>query len=223
MQASSVESTTILFTQLSLTTTSVSSRRIQNHAGGDLTNLITAIQLGDAADARNSLAHLKLLGSGGADPGSPLGAFLATVANSLASHNIGGAQKALEVFESTAANRVEPVAAAAPLALTSGTQDNPGVSEMGQDLLTLFSAIHSGDTAGAQSAYGSLKDTLESTNESNANFANQYGSSTESGSLYSLMAQIGAALDTGNLNRVQNTMDTFMRNLSSGSLVSATA
>jgi hypothetical protein len=37
------------------------------------------------------------------------------------------------------------------------------------------------------------------------------------------MTQIGTALSTGNLSRVQGTMDQFMQNLSSGSLVSASA
>jgi hypothetical protein len=49
------------------------------------------------------------------------------------------------------------------------------------------------------------------------------GNSSGSGSLYSLMTQIGTALNTGNITHVQGTMDTFMRNLSAGSLVSTSA
>ncbi len=223
MLTASLQSTTITYTQLSLTTTSINSRRIQSQADGGLGNLISAIKSGNTTDAQNSLGDLRMLGTGSVDSASPLGAFLVSAANSLASYNIAGAQQALAVFESTGANRVEPVASSAALSLRAGEQSRPGVTPLGEDLLNLFKALSSGDTTSAQSAYGSLNNLLESNDGSVSDFANQYGSCAESGSLYSLMAQIGTALSTGNLTRVQNTMDTFMRNLSSGSLVRATA
>jgi hypothetical protein len=107
--------------------------------------------------------------------------------------------------------------------LAPSAASGPGVGAFGQDLLSLFSAIQSGDASSAQSAYGTLSNLMESSGGSASKMGNIFGSSSESGSLYSLMSQIGAALNTGNLTRVQSTMDNFMQNLSSGSLVSATA
>ena len=223
MLASGLQSTTITYTQLSLTTASITSSRSNSPADGELSNMISAIKSGNTTDARNSLAELQMIGGAHADPASPLGAFLVSVSTSLASYNIAGAQNALAVFEASAANRVEPVASSAALSLDPGGRTTPGVTALGEDLLNLYKALDSGDTTSAQSAYGSLNNLLETNGGSGSDFANQYGSSTESGSLYSLMAQIGAALSTGNLPRVQSTMDTYMRNLSSGSLVSTTA
>jgi hypothetical protein len=221
MLTSGLQSTTITYTQLSLTTASITSRRSTNPVDGELSNLISAIKSGNTTDARNSLAELQMVGGAHADSSSPLGTFLVSVSTSLASYNIAGAQNALAVFEASAANRVEPVASSAALSLAPGGRTTPGVTALGEDLLNLYKALDSGDATSAQSAYGSLNNLLESNGGSD--FANQYGNGAESGSLYSLMAQIGAALSTGNLSRVQSTMDTYMRNLSSGSLVSTTA
>ncbi len=223
MLTSSLQSTTITYTQLSLTTTSINSRKMQSPVDCELGNLISAIKSGNTTDAQNSLGELRMICAGNVDSASPLSAFLVSASNSLSNYNIAGARQALAVFESTGANRVEPVASSAALSLRAGEQSHPGVTAMGEDLLNLFKALNSGDTTSAQSAFGSLNRMLETSDGSAGDFASQYGSSTESGSLYSLMAQIGAALSTGNLPRVQNTMDTFMRNLSSGSLVSASA
>jgi len=222
MLTSGLQSTTITYTQLSLTTASITSRRSNSPADGELSNLISAIKSGNTTDARNSLAELQMVGGAHADSSSPLGTFLVSVSTSLASYNIAGAQNALAVFEASAANRVEPVASSAALSLAPGGRTTPGVTALGEDLLNLYKALDSGDATSAQSAYGSLNNLLES-NGGGGDFANQYGNGAESGSLYSLMAQIGAALSTGNLSRVQSTMDTYMRNLSSGSLVSTTA
>lgn len=218
-----VQNTTILVTQLSLTSASISSTRIQGSAEDDLSSLISAIKSGDTADAQNSLADLKMMSQANADPASPLGAFLATVTNALGSYNIAGAQSALAALESSTGPRVAPIESSAALSLMPSERQGPGVSAMGQDLLSLYKAIDSGDTASAQSAYGSLSSLLQSSGASAGNYGDQLGNSSDSGSLYSLMAQVGSALSTGNISRVQGAMDKFMQNLSSGSLVSATA
>jgi len=220
---SSLQSTTILYAQLTLTAASITSRRVQSSGEVELASLISAIKSGDTADAQSSLAELKMQGSTSADPSSAVGVFLASVSNSLAGYNIAGAQRALAVFESSAAQRVAPVSSSTALSLIPSERTGPGVSALGQDLLSLFNAIGSGDTAGAQSAYGSLSSLLESSGGSNSTYGDFLGNSSGSGSLYSLMAQIGTALSTGNITRVQGTMDTFMRNLSAGSLVSTSA
>ena len=218
-----LQSTTIHLTQLSLTSTSISSTRIQGSAEGELSSLISAIKSGDTADAQNCLADLKMVSTANADPSSPLGAFLATVTNALGSYNIAGAQSALATLESTTGPRIAPVESTAALSLMPSKRSSQGVSAMGQDLLSLSKAIDSGDTASAQSAYGSLSSLLEGSGASDSNYGDLLGNSSESGSLYSLMTQIGSALSTGNLTCVQGTMDKFMQNLSSGSLVSTTA
>jgi hypothetical protein len=223
MQTSTLQNTTILYAQLSLMATSVTTRKTSSSADGELSSLISAIKSGNTAQALGSLADLQMMGQTNVNPDSALGVFLASVTASLSSYNISGAQKALAVFEASSAQRVEPVSPASSLMLAPSAASGPGVGAYGQDLLGLFRAVQSGDATSAQSAYGTLSNLMESSGGSASNFGNLFGGSTESGSLYSLMAQIGAALNTGNLTRVQSTMDQFMQNLSSGSLVSATA
>jgi len=223
MLTSSLQNTTILYAQLSVMATSVTTRKVTNSVDGELSSLVSAIKSGNTAEAQSSLADLQIMGQTNVNPDSALGAFLASVSASLGSYNISGAQKALSTFESSSAERVAPVSPASTLTLSPSAATGPGVGAFGQDLLNLVSAIHSGDTASAQSAYGSLSNLLENSGGSSGGYGNNSGSNSESGSLYSLMAQIGAALNTGNLTRVQSTMDNFMQNLSSGSLVSATA
>ncbi|MFZ1084417.1 MAG: hypothetical protein WAN35_05595 [Terracidiphilus sp.] len=223
MQTSSLQNTTILYAQLSLMATSVTTRKISNSVDSELSSLISAIKSGNTAEAQGSLAEMQMMGQTNVNPDSALGAFLSSVSASLSSFNIRGAQKAVGVFEASAAPRVAAVEPASALMLAPSAASGPGVGAFGQDLLSLFSAIHSGDATSAQFAYGTLSNLMESNGGSGGNFGNMFGSNAESGSLYSLMAQIGAALNTGNLTRVQSTMDQFMQNLSSGSLVSATA
>jgi hypothetical protein len=220
MLTSSLQNTTILYAQLSVMATSVTTRKTSSNVDGELSSLISAIKSGNTAEAQGSLADLQMMGQTNVNPDSALGAFLGSVSASLSSYNIAGAQKALGVFEASSAERVDPATPASSLMLAPKAASGPGVGTFGQDLLSLFSAIHSGDTASAQSAYGTLNNLMQS---SGGNYGNQSGNSAESGSLYSLMAQIGTALNTGNLTRVQSTMDQFMQNLDSGSLVSATA
>ncbi len=223
MQTSSLQNTTILYAQLALMTTSVSTRKISNPVDSELSSLISAIKSGNTAEAQGSLADLQMMGQTNVNPDSALGLFLNSVSAALSSYNIRGAQKALGAFEASSAQRVPPVEPASALMLAPSAASGPGVGTVGPDLLNLLSAIHSGDAASAQSAYGTLSNLIESSGGSGGNYGNLFGSGAESGSLYSLMAQIGAALNTGNLTRVQSTMDQFMQNLSSGSLVSATA
>jgi hypothetical protein len=223
MLTSSLQNTTILYAQLSVIATSVTTRKISNPVEGELSSLISAIKSGNTGEAQGSLADLQMMGQTNVNPDSALGAFLASVTASLSSFNIRGAQKALGVFEASSAQSVAPVESASALMLAPRAASGPGVGAFGQDLLSLFSAIHSGDAASAQSAYGTLNNLMENSGGSANNHGNFFGNGAASGSLYSLMAQIGAALDTGNLSRVQGTMDTFMQNLDSGSLVSATA
>lgn len=223
MQTASLQNTTILYAQLSLMATSVTTRKITNSVDGELSSLISAIKSGNTAQAQGSLADLQMMGQTNVNPDSALGAFLASVSASLSSYNISGAQKALGVYEASSAQRVPPVESASALMLAPSAPSGPGVGAAGQDLLNLFSAIHSGDASSAQTAYGTLSNLMESNGGSAGSVGNLFGNSSESGSLYSLMAQIGAALNTGNLTRVQSTMDKFMQNLDTGSLLNATA
>jgi hypothetical protein len=222
MLISGLQSTTIVYTQLSVTSAYITSRRVNNILEGELSGLISAIKSGNTSEARSSLSEIKMLGAGNSDPTSPLGAFLATVNNSLSEFNIAGAQRAVADLEATAAPRVEAVEPAAQLSLTAGERSGPAVNPLGEDLLNLFSAITAGDADSAQSAYGSLNNQMKSS-ANKISFGYAFENSTESGTLYSLLAQVGAALSTGDITRVQGAVDNFMGNLSSGSLVSATA
>lgn len=223
MLTSGLQSTTITYTQLSITSTYIASRRVRNALEGELSTLISAIKSGDTTDARNGLNGIKLLGAGSVDASSPIGAFLANVSNSLSTGNIIGAQQAVAILEATAAPRVGAVQPAAQLALTAGEPTGPAINPLGQDLLSLFSAISAGDATSAQSAYGSLNSQMAGNTNGKSSFGNTFETSAESGTLYNLLAQVGVALSTGNITRVQGAVDAFMQNLSSGSLVSATA
>ena len=162
MLTSSLQNTTILYAQLALMTTSVSTRKISNPVDSELSSLISAIKSGNTAEAQGSLADLQMMGQTNVNPGSALGVFLATVSAALSSYNINGAQKALGVFEASSAPRVPPVEPASALMLAPSAPSGPGVGTVGPDLLNLLSAIHSGDAASAQSAYGTLSNLMES-------------------------------------------------------------
>jgi hypothetical protein len=224
MLTSGLQNTTILYAQLSVTATSITTSRVRNSLEGDLSGLVSAIKSGDTVEARSCLAELHMISATNVDPASPIGIFLANVTNSLTSFDIAGAQSALGALEATAAApRVEPAASSNALSLVPSQRLGPAISPVGKDLMTLFSAVSSGDTEGAQTAYGALSNLLDSGTANSSQYGNLLESGAESGSLYSLMTQIGTALSTGNLSRVQGTMDQFMQNLSSGSLVSASA
>jgi hypothetical protein len=76
----------------------------------------------------------------------------------------------------------------------------------------------------AQSAYDSLTNLLDTTDSSTTDSsASTTSSGSSNTSFSSLLAEIGSALSSGNVSSAQTALDSFLTNLSSGSLVSATA
>jgi E3 ubiquitin-protein ligase DOA10 len=92
-------------------------------------------------------------------------------------------------------------------------------------VLSLFSAISSGNVTDAQSAYDSLTSLLNSTDSSSTSTSStsDSASSSTATSFKNLLAQIGSALSSGNVTNAQDALDGFLQSLSTGSLVSATA
>jgi hypothetical protein len=194
---------------------------------------MSAIKSGDSTDAKTYLAQVEKLAPSNTDANSPLGEFLSSVSTALGDNNIAGAQSALTTLETYATPSTASTSSTAATSSTTGdTSNSSGISALGQDVLSLFSAISSGDETGAQSAYDSLTSLLSSSDSSatDATSTSASSSSTSSSStsgsstsFSSLLSEIGSALGTGDVTSAQTALDNFLTNLSSGSLVNATA
>jgi hypothetical protein len=188
------------------------------------------LKSGNSAAAKKDLAQVEKLAPSNIASNSPLGEFLSSVSTALSDNNIAGAQSALTTLETY---MVPSTGAANSTSSTSSTDSstsgNNGISALGQDVLSLFSAISSGDVTGAQSAYDSLTSLLNSTDSTTSSSSTDSTSSSSTSSNSSttsfsrLLAEIGSALSSGNVSSAQSALDSFLTNLSSGSLVSATA
>jgi hypothetical protein len=126
---------------------------------------------------------------------------------------------------------------------TTGGGTGGATATLGQDVLALFTAIGSGNLQSAQSAYDTVTSILLSGSSgssgnpaptplsavasagSTSNAAapvTTAGESSGNAPFASLLAQIGSALSTGDIDSAQTAVDTFLQNLTAGSLVGAT-
>jgi ribosomal protein S20 len=224
MQISGLQNTSSLFSELAANSTSNTSSTSFNSGGGNnafgtaLSGLMSSIKSGDTSDAQKYLAQLQQLSPSNADSSSPLGKFLTSVSSALASGNISAAQTALTTLQST------PAPGSATSASTTSGDSTAGISQMGTDVLKLFSAISSGNIQDAQSAYDSLTSLMTSASDSTSSNSTSSTSSTSSGNSFdALLAQIGTSLSSGNMTTAQSTLDGFLQSLSAGSLVNASA
>ncbi len=216
--------------------------------GRDLHRLESAIQSGNTSGAQQALTAIQKLVPANANSTSPVSQFLSGVTTALSNNNIAGAQTALATFESV---RRGPVATPAPVApIAAAPVVTPAASQangLGQDVLSLFTAIGSGNVEGAQAAYDTVTSLLLSGLTSPAPSATatpapaagttsskttaavpaatnaSTGSSPDNSSFLSLIAQIGSSLSTGNIDSAQSAVDSFLQGITSGSLVSFTA
>jgi len=198
-----------LFSELatsSTSSTSSSSASSGNSFDSALTSLMAAIKSGDSTDAKKYLTEVEKLAPSNADSNSPLGEFLSSVSTALSDNNIAGAQSALTTLETYAT----PSSDSATSALT-------------QDVLSLFSAINSGDLTSAQTAYDKVTSLLDTASSSSSTSSASSNNSTSTASFTSLLKEIGSALGSGNVNTAQTALDNFLASLSAGSLVSASA
>lgn len=219
---SSLQSTNSLFTYLSTSSSSLTSAGYSsslNSFDSALTNLMSAIKSGDSTAARKYLAQVEKLSSSNLSSNSPLGEFLSSVSTALSNNNMAGAKSALTTLETYAipsgSNSAASVSSDGSDSSTSGT------SAMAQDVVNLFSAINSGNSTDAQSAYDALTSLLNTNASSSSSSTSSASSGTDS--FQKLLAQIGSALGSGNVKAAQSALDSFLQNLSSGSLVSTTA
>ncbi len=139
-------------------------------------------------------------------------------------------------------------------AATAGTTTAPSTANptpaatapanvFGQDVLSLFTAIGSGNLRGAQSAYdavtslvlGGLGTSVPNpaatattaaaapATATTSTAAATTGATSANGTFDSLLAQIGSALGNGDIKTAQSAVDNFLEGLTSGSLVGAVA
>jgi hypothetical protein len=218
--------------------------------GRDVRGLVSAIQSGNASGAQQFLTQIQKIFPANANSNSPLSQFLTGVASALANDDIAGAQSALATFQSqrghgavggvgtngTGANGTGGTPGAAG-DTTAGVATG-GTATFGQDVLALFTAIGSGNLQSAQSAYDTVTSlllsgsapTAASTNapapsgaaSSAAPPATTTVGSSANAPFASLLAQIGSALSTGDIDSAQTAVDTFLQSLSAGSVVGAT-
>jgi hypothetical protein len=80
--------------------------------------------------------------------------------------------------------------------------------------MSLFSAIDSGDTSSAQSAYDAVTSLLGPSDDSSSllsdRSSNTASSSLSASSFETLLSSIGTALDSGNVNSAQNAIESFL-------------
>jgi hypothetical protein len=228
MSISGIQSST-LFAEVSASSApspANSSRVGLNGFDTAVSGLMSSIKSGDTSDAQSYLAQAQKLSPSTIDPNSPLGAFLSSVSSALSNDNISGAQSVLSALEINAAPDSTTISAlftAPSSTLSTGSDGNSSISDLGQDVIGLFSSIRSGDLTGAQSAYGSLTSLLDSANSALIDSASSVSGSSGSPSVSSLLSRIGSALNSGDMTTAQSSLDGFMTSISSGSLVNATA
>jgi hypothetical protein len=251
MLTASVENGSSLFSEFasrSVSWTSRSEGGRQSFFSSNLANLVSAIQSGNTTTAQQYLTRIEKQAPAHVNSNSPLGQFFLSVSSALSNDDISGAQTALTVFE----NQTAPASASATSTRTTPTSEStPAPSPapassgavsaftLGQDVLSLFTAIGSGDLKGAQSAYGTLTSLLlggasspaaspvSTTSPAStaipASTASASGSSSTGASFDSLLSQIGSALSTGDINSAQKAVDGFLQSLTVGSLIGVTA
>ena len=222
MLISGLQSSNSLLDSLASTSQSTSSTSNQNSFDTALSNLISAIQSGDTTSAEKYLAQVQQLTPANADSNSPLGQFISSVSSALDSNDISAAQTALTTLESQPA----PSNVQGPPPPSDSSSST--TSEYIQDIVSLFSAISSGDLSGAQSAYDSLTSLMQSnaassTTSSTDTSTSSSSSTSDGAALASLLQQIGTALSSGDISSAQTSLDSFLKSLSTGSLVSASA
>jgi hypothetical protein len=219
--------------------------------GRDIRGLVSAIQSGNASGAQQFLSQIQKFIPANTNSNSPLSQFFASVASALSNNNIAGAQSALAAFQSqhshgaaggTGTNGTGS-ASGANGGTTTGGATGGATATLGQDVLDLFTAIGSGNLQSAQSAYDTVTSLLlggtsgpsptpastpapapvSGTTSTAAATATTTGESSGNAPFVSLLALIGSALSTGNIDSAQTAVDTFLQNLSAGSLVGTTA
>jgi ribosomal protein S20 len=213
-----------LFSELatsSTSSTSSSSASSGNSFDSALTSLMAAIKSGDSTDAKKYLTEVEKLAPSNADSNSPLGEFLSSVSTALSDNNIAGAQSALTTLETYATPST--TAASSTTDTSSTSSSDSATSALTQDVLSLFSAINSGDLTSAQTAYDKVTSLLDTASSSSSTSSASSNNSTSTASFTSLLKEIGSALGSGNVNTAQTALDNFLASLSAGSLVSASA
>jgi len=89
--------------------------------------------------------------------------------------------------------------------------------------MSLFSAIGSGNTSDAQSAYAAITSLLSDSDDSSSLLSDSSSNTASSGSstnsFETLLANIGTALDSGNVNSAQSTIEIFLNSSSSEPLI----
>jgi ribosomal protein S20 len=227
MLISGIQSSSSLLTELNASSvSSTSSNNNQNAFDTALKELFSAVESGDTEDAQTYLTQVQQLTPSNADANSPLGQLLSTLSTDLSNNDISSAQSALQTFQSQAP---PPLASTdSTSSTTSGSSSSDTLSELAQDVVSLFSAISSGDLSSAQSAYDDLTSLLlgsssTSTDSSSSSTSSTDSSSSSDSSFSSLLQNIGKALSSGDIDSAQNALNSFLQSLSSGSLISTSA
>jgi hypothetical protein len=225
--------------------TSGSGGRRQGSFASDLANLVTSIQSGNASNAQEYLTKVEKLVPSIVDSKGPLGTFLSGVSSALSNNDISSAQTALSAFENRRAPSSTSGSATTATSPPASSSGGSTTNALGQDVLSLFTAIGSGNLQGAQSAYDQVTSLLlgGSISLSSSNVSTPGAASTASAPstpspastgpssgpfsnaapFVTLLSQIGSALSTSDIDTAQTAVDSFLQTLTSGSLVGATA
>jgi len=209
-----------LFSQLTASSTSSTSATAssKNPFDAALSGLMSSIKSGNTSDAEKYLAQLEKLTPANADSSSPLGEFLTSVSSALSTGDISAAQTALTTLKAASAPSSSSTSSA------TDSSSSTGISQLGTDVLNLFGSISSGNVSGAQSAYDALSSLLLSSDSSTTSTSSSATSSSSGNDSFTkLLSQIGSALSTGDISTAQTALDGFLKSLSSGSLVNASA
>jgi hypothetical protein len=189
--------------------------------GGSFFRLMTSIASGDTTSAQKYLGQFEENAHAQNLETSPIQQVLSDVRSALSVGDIPAAEAALSTLQAG----VSQSPASIQVSSLSGADVSAGsgVSELGDKVLSLFSAITSGDLQSAQSAYGSLTRLLPSNNSPftySASFDTQNASLSDFGNLRS---KVESALDSGNISSAEAAMQDFLQEFSTGSIVRTVA
>ena len=170
--------------------------------GGDpsamqnMKGLIEAIKSGDVESAKTAYEAVSADKKAGA--GGPLDDFLSQLGTDLKNGDIGGAQSHLKSFDDNMRSA------------RSGHQGEPPRPKMDMDLVKLFQAVQTGDTATAQSQLQTVTEKFG---------ADASGTSP----LSTLLGAIGNALQSGDVGSAQKALAGFGQHFPKGSAVGLSA
>lgn len=186
--------------------------------GGSFIRLVSSAESGDATGGQPYSGNLEEQAVAATRSNPSMQQVLSEVRSALSAGDIPAAEAALSTLQVGVSSA--PVSAY-PLIQSAVNAAESAVSELGTKVLTIFSAITSGDLQSAQSTYGSLADLLPQ----NGSFPT-YSMDPQGGTVIdfdSLRSNVESAFSSGNVGSAEAAMQAFVQEFSAGSIIRTVA